>query len=94
MNLDLTQIRQEIDAIDKELVALLEQRMVLVSQVAAFKKETGKPVLDTAREEAVLDKVANLVKSKNYTSTIQATFRDMIAHSRAYQAEQLGRHND
>lgn len=94
MNLDLTQIRQEIDAIDKELVALLEQRMVLVSQVAAFKKETGKPVLDTAREEAVLDKVAHLVENKAYTATIQATFRDVMAQSRAYQAEQLGRHND
>lgn len=94
MDLDLTQIRQNIDAIDKELVALLEQRMTLVSQVAAFKKETGKPILDTAREEAVLDKVAHLVENKAYTATIQATFRDMMAHSRAYQTEQLGHRND
>lgn len=94
MDLDLTQIRQNIDAIDKELVALLEQRMTLVSQVAAFKKETGKPILDTAREEAVLDKVAHLVENKAYTTSIQATFRDMMANSRAYQAEQLGHRND
>lgn len=94
MKLDLTQIRQEIDAIDKELVALLEQRMALVSQVAAFKKETGKPILDTAREEAVLDKVAHLVENKAYITSIQATFRDMMAHSRAYQADQLGHRND
>lgn len=94
MDLDLTQIRQNIDAIDKELVALLEQRMTLVSQVAAFKKETGKPIFDTAREEAVLNKVAHLVENKAYTATIQATFRDVMAQSRAYQAEQLGYRND
>lgn len=94
MDLDLTQIRQNIDAIDKELIALLEQRMTLVSQVAAFKKETGKPILDAAREEAVLDKVAHLVENKAYTTSIQATFRDMMAHSRSYQAEQLGHRND
>ncbi|WP_196756555.1 chorismate mutase, partial [Streptococcus gallolyticus] len=44
MNLDT--IRQEIDHVDQELVALLEKRMQLVNQVVAYKKATGKPILD------------------------------------------------
>ncbi len=35
MNLDT--IRQEIDHVDQELVALLEKRMQLVNQVVAYK---------------------------------------------------------
>ena len=41
MNLDT--IRQEIDHVDQELVALLEKRMQLVNQVVAYKKSTGRP---------------------------------------------------
>ena len=39
---DLDVIRQEIDQVDQELVVLLEKRMTLVNQVAAYKKSTGK----------------------------------------------------
>ena len=35
---DLDVIRQEIDQVDQELVVLLEKRMTLVNQVAAYKK--------------------------------------------------------
>lgn len=51
-------IRQEIDQVDQELVVLLEKRMTLVNQVAAYKKATGKAILDTSREDAVLKKVS------------------------------------
>ena len=40
MALDLDMIRKDIDQVDKEIVALLEKRMDLVSQVVAYKKET------------------------------------------------------
>lgn len=89
--MDLTKIRQEIDAVDEQLVALLEKRMALVTEVTAFKRATGKAVLDTAREEMVLAKVAERVADKNFEDTIVATFSDIMAQSRAYQTSQLGR---
>ena len=42
MALDLDLIRKDIDQVDKEIVALLEKRMDLVSQVVAYKKENKK----------------------------------------------------
>ena len=45
MNLD--SIRQEIDQIDDQIVKLLEERMHLVEGVVAYKKASGKPILDT-----------------------------------------------
>ncbi len=87
MNLDT--IRQEIDHVDQELVALLEKRMQLVNQVVAYKKATGKPILDTSREDAVLQKAASRVEDKAFEQTIVNTFADIMKNSRDYQAKQL-----
>ena len=50
--LDLGQIRNEIDGIDKQLVELFEQRMKLTKEVAEYKIQTGKKVLDRERKKA------------------------------------------
>ena len=85
--MDLDIIRQEIDQIDQELVALLEKRMVCVGQIVKYKEQEGLPVLDLGRERAVLEKVGSLVMDEQYRSTIQAQFQDMMKHSRTYQEE-------
>ena len=86
---DLDVIRQEIDQVDQELVVLLEKRMTLVNQVAAYKKATGKAILDTSREDAVLKKVASRVQNKAFEATLVDTFADIIKNSSDYQAKQL-----
>ena len=85
MNLDI--IRQEIDQIDQELVALLEKRMVCVGQIVEYKEQKGLPVLDQGREREVLEKVGSLVMDEQYRTTIHAQFQDMMKHSRTYQEE-------
>ena len=49
----LEELRRELDAVDRELVRLFEQRMTIAGQVAACKIAEGRPVLDRTREEAV-----------------------------------------
>lgn len=90
--MDLDMIRSQINQLDEELVALLEKRMELVDQVTAYKRATGKPVLDASREQAVLDRVGSLVENPDYRSAIVATFSDIMAQSRAYQAKKLADH--
>ena len=85
--MDLDIIRQEIDQIDQELVALLEKRMVCVGQIVEYKEQKGLPVLDQGREREVLEKVDSLVMDEQYRTTIQAQFQDMMKHSRTYQEE-------
>ena len=58
--LDLGQIRNEIDGIDKQLVELFEQRMKLTKEVAEYKIQTGKKVLDREREKAKIESVTKL----------------------------------
>lgn len=90
----LETVRQEINDVDAQLVALIEKRMSLVTQVAAYKQKTGKAIFDQAREEAVLDKVAGLVKQEEYKPYIVDTFADIMKHSRSYQSKVLNRSQD
>ena len=87
MNLDI--IRQEIDQIDDQIVKLLEERMQLVEGVVAYKKASGKPILDTKREEVIFEKVRGRVTNKNYQETIVATFSDILKRSRDYQGQNI-----
>lgn len=87
--IDLDVTRQKIDAIDADLVALLEERMQLVNDIVAYKKTVGKPILDTSREHAVLQKVADRVQEKAFEDTIVNTFSDIMKRSRDYQATQI-----
>ena len=87
MSLDI--IRQEIDQIDDQIVKLLEERMQLVEGVVTYKKASGKPILDTKREEVIFEKVRSRVTNKNYQETIVATFSDILKHSRDYQDQNI-----
>ena len=87
--LDLGALRKEIDRIDTELVSLFTTRMQVSSKVAAYKRQTGMAVTDTAREEALLSRVASLSPDEisHYTKTL---YRNIMALSRAYQHQKLG----
>ena len=87
--MDLDSIRQEIDQIDDQIVKLLEKRMQLVEGVVAYKKASGKPILDTKREEVIFEKVRGRVTNKNYQETIVATFSDILKRSRDYQDQNI-----
>ncbi|MDA5327753.1 chorismate mutase [Enterococcus lactis] len=81
----LETLRQKIDTIDRELVALLEKRMDTVTKIGQVKKEGNQAVYDEKREQQVLDKVAKLLKNKGYKETITNTYVDLVKHSREYQ---------
>ena len=87
--MDLESIRQEIDQIDDQIVKLLEERMHLVEEVVAYKKASGKPILDTEREAIIFEKVRSRVEDKRYQETIVATFSDILKRSRDYQDQNI-----
>ena len=86
--MDLDIIRQEIDQIDDQIVKLLEERMHLVEGVVAYKKASGKPILDTKRRSYFWES-QNRVEDKRYQETIVATFSDILKRSRDYQDQNI-----
>jgi prephenate dehydrogenase len=51
---ELTNLREEIAALDRELLAALNRRLDLVRRVAEHKAETGAPAIDAQREAELL----------------------------------------
>ena len=84
MELDLNKLREEINAIDAEMVELFKKRMAIAASVAEYKKEHGLPVLDAARERALLERISQMAGDElgSYARTLYHT---MLNVSKAYQ---------
>ncbi|WEV45421.1 chorismate mutase [Streptococcaceae bacterium ESL0687] len=89
MNLD--EIRIQIDGIDFEITKLLEERMKLVEQVINYKMENNMQILDSSREDLVLEKVASRVDDEKYSATIVESFKDIMKNSRDFQSQYLNK---
>lgn len=85
----LAQARVTIDSIDSEITALLEKRMDTVREIADIKRETKTDVLDTSREQAVLEKVRERVQNPDYTETIETLYQAIMDTSKQFQQKQL-----
>ncbi len=58
---ELDRAREIINEIDREMAELFCRRMEAVKMVAKYKQEKGLPVLDSAREAAVIERNSRLV---------------------------------
>lgn len=90
--MDLLELRDQIDAIDQQMVSLYEQRMDVCSQVAAYKIETGKKVFDREREVAKLNKVRELATNEFNQTGVTELFEQIMAMSRKLQYRLLAEH--
>lgn len=86
MNNELTTARKQINAIDSQLVKLLQQRFQAVTQVNEYKRTHDLPILDSHREQRVLDRIADEAGDAQLTPYLQAIFQSIMKQSREYQA--------
>ena len=88
MELDLTKLREEINETDEQIVELFKKRMNIAADVAEYKKERGLPVLDAARERALLERISVMAGEEfgGYARTLYHTMMDV---SKAYQQTKL-----
>jgi len=87
---DLSITREEIDAVDKQIVELIEKRMELALEVAKFKQSTGKPIYDRERELQKLEKLGSLASTEFNSKIIQELFLQIMSGSRRYQYSVIG----
>ncbi len=86
--MDLTSLRGEIDRIDQELLALFEERMDIVREVAQYKKEQGLPIFHPEREQQVLDRAAERAKEP-YQTDARVLFTTLMELSKFHQKIQI-----
>jgi len=76
---ELDQLRQEIDRLDADIVKLLSERFEVVRRIGDVKKREGLPVLNAAREQIVLEKVAGMVKNEEEKLALQRVYKEIMA---------------
>ena len=90
--MDLLELRKELDGIDRELVRLLEERLKVCGQVAAYKIETGKPVFDRDREKQKIASVKELAHGAFNEQAAEELFAQLMTISRRLQYQILEQH--
>lgn len=90
---ELKSLRDEIDVIDRQIAALLQQRMGVTYRVGQYKVRNNMNVLDTAREQQVLEAKAALSDDPAMQSALTTLFETIMSLSRKQQRK-LVQEND
>ncbi len=86
--MDIKDYRDQLDALDAQLVELFCKRMEICGDVARWKKENGKPIFDRGRERDKLNTVGELSKEE-FEPYVRCMFRSLFGYSRSYQHKLL-----
>lgn len=87
----LEELRDEIDRIDDELISLFEKRMNVVMEVAEYKYKNNLPVLNSVREQAVLERGCNRLKNQELSESLMEWMKNTMTLSRHEQEKYLNK---
>lgn len=91
--MDIEHWRNEIDALDQELLRLLNQRARLAIKVGSLKKAANLPFCDPERERQVLGRLEDLNDGPLDTRAVRKMFRRIIRESRRIEVHTVESHS-
>jgi chorismate mutase-like protein len=77
--------RKKIDAIDQELVKLLNERGIAARAIGRLKQQTNLPIYEPQREEIILQNVSKANAGPLPTPDLHFIFQNIIAVMRTFQ---------
>jgi chorismate mutase-like protein len=80
---DLNELREKIDALDSELLRLLNERAALALEVGRVKNRDGLPIYAPAREASLLRGLCDRSEGPLTEKAIRAIYREIISASLA-----------
>ncbi len=90
-NLDLSEIRHQIDDVDRRLIALLAERSRLVGEVVHYKRARHMAVVDRGREDEMLERIAPTAREAGVDPRVaQQVLRTIIDGFTLIEVEELG----
>ncbi len=85
---ELAKVRDEIEQIDREIIALLARRVTLGKQTGDLKRIAGLPILDPTREAAVIRRVAGAARDAGLPAEqVREVFWQIVGMSRRVQED-------
>lgn len=86
MSADLEAARLRLDAIDRDLLRLLNERMRIALDIVRAKREAGLPVFDPGREELVLERLQQRNEGPLSREGLRHVWSAIFSESRIHQA--------
>jgi len=86
--MDLDELREEIRAIDRELVELIARRTYVADTIADVKEQKGLPTTDEEQEQRVMDRAGENAEQFDVDQNlVKAIFRLLIELNKVEQRE-------
>ena len=91
---DITELRKEIDEIDREMQSLFERRLGVSRKIGAYKASRGMPIFDAGREEEMIGTCRKRAADPEAADGIEKLYRTIFEISRDLQKEVVGNGSD
>lgn len=85
----LSELRDEIDAVDSQILGLLQRRLELVYKVGEIKSAHGVKVYDPERERLMLTKLSGLAKAPMSGDMARRIFERIIDEFRSQEKHHI-----
>ncbi len=85
----LSELREQLDVIDSQIIELYEKRMEICSQVGSYKIAVGKAILDKEREIEKLNQVMKKASKESNKEGLTELFELLMAQSRKLQQQMM-----
>lgn len=85
----MAECRDRIDAVDVKLVAMLNQRTVIVEQIGRLKQEAAMPVYEPKREDEVFRNITESNRGPLPDDAMRRIFERIIDEMRTVQRERM-----
>jgi chorismate mutase-like protein len=77
--------RQRIDALDQQLLELLNERACCVEKIGELKRQENRPILDKSREQEIIHQITSQNHGPLSNEAITNIFRVIIQEGRRLQ---------
>ena len=85
----LDRLRERIEALDRELVNRLAERVALAREIGALKRAVGLPTLDPSREAAVVRRACAMAREADLDAeAVRTVYWQIIGLTRRAQGQQ------
>lgn len=88
MSSELKKLRAQVDAVDRRIVRLLNQRLTLVGKIGRWKSARKLPAYSPGRTAEIMRNLARSNRGPHSPAQLRAIYRQVIAASVALQRRQ------
>src|SRR4051812_29504293 len=81
--------RSEIDAIDSQILKLMQKRILIVEEIGRTKTRAGLPLIDEVREREIIRRLQNERADPMSEEAVNNVFTNIIRESRRVQTADL-----